>query len=125
MGEIEPLVPWGCRCRFPGSSWPRGLKRAWAASRYGAAIPGRTKWPASPGVPAAARALLTRRSLWRRCVYYRRSLGANHSLCPRAGPAFLCRRHHATERGGIRALSEWLTENTDLDVTFIDIPNPA
>ncbi|MGU7801458.1 Nif3-like dinuclear metal center protein, partial [Escherichia coli] len=27
--------------------------------------------------------------------------------------------------GGIRALSEWLTENTDLDVTFIDIPNPA
>ncbi|MDU1296276.1 MAG: hypothetical protein E6973_10365, partial [Enterobacter hormaechei] len=23
------------------------------------------------------------------------------------------------------ALSEWLTENTDLDVTFIDIPNPA
>ena len=33
--------------------------------------------------------------------------------------------HHATERGGIRALSEWLTENTDLDVTFIDIPNPA
>ncbi|ENT8684129.1 Nif3-like dinuclear metal center protein, partial [Shigella sonnei] len=31
----------------------------------------------------------------------------------------------ATERGGIRALSEWLNENTDLDVTFIDIPNPA
>ena len=30
-----------------------------------------------------------------------------------------------TERGGIRALSEWLNENTDLDVTFIDIPNPA
>ncbi|MFS4686531.1 Nif3-like dinuclear metal center hexameric protein [Klebsiella quasipneumoniae subsp. similipneumoniae] len=29
------------------------------------------------------------------------------------------------ERGGIRALSEWLTETTDLDVTFIDIPNPA
>lgn len=23
------------------------------------------------------------------------------------------------------ALSEWLNENTDLDVTFIDIPNPA
>ncbi|MFV2738679.1 hypothetical protein ACNI2D_46980, partial [Escherichia coli] len=22
-------------------------------------------------------------------------------------------------------LSEWLNENTDLDVTFIDIPNPA
>ena len=38
---------------------------------------------------------------------------------------FYAASHHATERGGIRALSEWLTENTDLDVTFIDIPNPA
>ena len=38
---------------------------------------------------------------------------------------FYAAGHHATERGGIRALSEWLTENTDLDVTFIDIPNPA
>ena len=37
----------------------------------------------------------------------------------------MLRVHHATERGGIRALSEWLNENTDLDVTFIDIPNPA
>ena len=25
----------------------------------------------------------------------------------------------------ILSLSEWLNENTDLDVTFIDIPNPA
>ncbi|WP_188293870.1 Nif3-like dinuclear metal center hexameric protein, partial [Salmonella enterica] len=33
--------------------------------------------------------------------------------------------HQATERGGIRALSEWLNENTALDVTFNDIPNPA
>ena len=38
---------------------------------------------------------------------------------------FYAAGHHATERGGIRALSEWLTENTELDVTFIDIPNPA
>ena len=38
---------------------------------------------------------------------------------------FIAAGHHATERGGIRALSEWLNENTDLDVTFIDIPNPA
>lgn len=41
------------------------------------------------------------------------------------GLHFYAAGHHATERGGIRALSEWLTENTDLDVTFIDIPNPA
>ena len=41
------------------------------------------------------------------------------------GLHFYAAGHHATERGGIRALSEWLNENTDLDVTFIDIPNPA
>ncbi len=41
------------------------------------------------------------------------------------GCIFYAAGHHATERGGIRALSEWLNENTDLDVTFIDIPNPA
>ena len=41
------------------------------------------------------------------------------------GLHFYAAGHHATERGGIRALSEWLTETTDLDVTFIDIPNPA
>ena len=41
------------------------------------------------------------------------------------GLHFYSAGHHATERGGIRALSEWLTENTDLDVTFIDIPNPV
>ena len=46
-------------------------------------------------------------------------------LARESGVAFLAAGHHATERGGIRALSEWLTENTDLDVTFIDIPNPA
>lgn len=38
---------------------------------------------------------------------------------------FYAAGHHATERGGIRALSDWLSENTELDVTFIDIPNPA
>lgn len=41
------------------------------------------------------------------------------------GLHFYAAGHHATERGGIRALSEWLNENTALDVTFIDIPNPA
>ncbi|SPX56447.1 putative hydrolase-oxidase [Klebsiella pneumoniae] len=46
-----------CRCRFPASNWPRGSKRDWGASRCGAAIPGRTPSAASPGVPAAARAL--------------------------------------------------------------------
>ncbi|MFC0142317.1 type 2 GTP cyclohydrolase I [Erwinia mallotivora] len=41
------------------------------------------------------------------------------------GIHFFAAGHHATERGGIRALGEWLTENYALDVTFIDIDNPA
>lgn len=81
-----------CRCRFPASNWPRGSKRDWGASRCGAAIPGRTPSAASPGVPAAARAYRRRGALWRGRLYHRRSVGTNYSLCPRAGPAFLCRR---------------------------------
>ncbi|OBT08590.1 Nif3-like dinuclear metal center hexameric protein [Vibrio sp. UCD-FRSSP16_10] len=33
--------------------------------------------------------------------------------------------HHATERYGIKALGEWLTQEHGLDVTFIDINNPV
>ncbi|WP_016675448.1 Nif3-like dinuclear metal center hexameric protein, partial [Yersinia pestis] len=38
---------------------------------------------------------------------------------------FYAAGHHATERYGIKALGEWLAEQYQLDVTFIDIPNPA
>lgn len=38
---------------------------------------------------------------------------------------FYAAGHHATERYGIKALGEWLAEQHQLDVTFIDIPNPA
>lgn len=41
------------------------------------------------------------------------------------GLHFFAAGHHATERGGIRALGEWLATHHDIDVTFIDIPNPA
>lgn len=41
------------------------------------------------------------------------------------GLHFFAAGHHATERGGIKALGEWLAESYGLDVTFIDIPNPA
>lgn len=33
--------------------------------------------------------------------------------------------HHATERFGIKALGEWIAREKGLDVTFIDIENPA
>jgi len=41
------------------------------------------------------------------------------------GLHFFAAGHHATERGGIKALGEWLAEHHGLDVTFIDIDNPA
>lgn len=41
------------------------------------------------------------------------------------GLHFYAAGHHATERGGIRALGNWLAQQYYFDVTFIDIPNPA
>ncbi|MFE8148870.1 type 2 GTP cyclohydrolase I [Brenneria goodwinii] len=41
------------------------------------------------------------------------------------GLHFFAAGHHATERGGIRALGDWLARQHGFDVTFIDIPNPA
>jgi dinuclear metal center YbgI/SA1388 family protein len=33
--------------------------------------------------------------------------------------------HHATERYGVKALGEWLAQEHQFDVTFIDIDNPV
>lgn len=41
------------------------------------------------------------------------------------GINFYAAGHHATERYGICALGEWLAQQYDLDVTFVDIDNPA
>lgn len=41
------------------------------------------------------------------------------------GVNFYAAGHHATERYGIKALGEWLATHHQLEVTFIDIPNPA
>ncbi|WP_437611434.1 type 2 GTP cyclohydrolase I [Erwinia sp. V71] len=41
------------------------------------------------------------------------------------GVHFFAAGHHATERAGIRALGEWLAAHHGLDVTFVDIDNPA
>ncbi|WWO96673.1 MAG: Nif3-like dinuclear metal center hexameric protein [Candidatus Dasytiphilus stammeri] len=41
------------------------------------------------------------------------------------GIHFFAAGHHATERGGIKALSKWLENNYALRVMFIDIENPA
>lgn len=41
------------------------------------------------------------------------------------GLHFFAAGHHATERGGVHALGDWLAGQHGFDVTFIDIPNPA
>ncbi|AWK15031.1 type 2 GTP cyclohydrolase I [Candidatus Fukatsuia symbiotica] len=41
------------------------------------------------------------------------------------GVNFYAAGHHATERYGIEALGKWLIDEHQLDVIFIDVPNPA
>lgn len=41
------------------------------------------------------------------------------------GINFIAAGHHATERYGVKALGEKLATETGLDVTFVDVPNPA
>lgn len=41
------------------------------------------------------------------------------------GLHFYAAGHHATERYGVKALGEWLEKEHKLEVTFIDIDNPA
>lgn len=126
MGEIEPLVPWGeLTMPVPGlelASWIEarlGRKPLWCGDtdlRWSSASPGARGGQSF--IDSAARfgvdAFITG-EVSEQTIHSAREQGLH----------FYAAGHHATERGGIRALSEWLNENTDLDVTFIDIPNPA
>ena len=47
------------------------------------------------------------------------------NVAKEAGVHFLACGHYATERLGVRALGEHLAEKFDLEVEFIDIPNPV
>lgn len=126
-GEIAPLVMWGeLNMAVPGSELA-----SWIAARlgrtplwYGETGPERVKrvaWCTGGGqgfIDDAARfgvdAFITGE-------VSEQTIHSAHEQ----GLHFYAAGHHATERGGIRALSEWLSSETDLDVTFIDIPNPA
>jgi dinuclear metal center YbgI/SA1388 family protein len=46
-------------------------------------------------------------------------------LARESGVAYIGAGHHATERGGVRALGNHLAEHFGLRHTFIDIPNPV
>lgn len=41
------------------------------------------------------------------------------------GVHFIAAGHYATERFGVRALGRWLAERHDLEVEFIEMPNPV
>ncbi len=124
MGEIEPLVPWGeLTMPVPGlelASWIEarlGRKPLWCGDT-GPEVVQRVAWCTGGGqsfIDSAARfgvdAFITG-EVSEQTIHSAREQGLH----------FYAAGHHATERGGIRALSEWLNENTDLDVTFIDIP---
>ncbi len=49
-----------------------------------------------------------------RTIYIARELGIH----------FIAAGHHATERDGVKALGQWLSETEDLSFEFIDINNP-
>jgi dinuclear metal center YbgI/SA1388 family protein len=41
------------------------------------------------------------------------------------GVHYIAAGHYATERFGVRALGRWIEEHHDIDVEFIDLPNPV
>lgn len=49
-----------------------------------------------------------------RTIYIARELGIH----------FIAAGHHATERDGVKVLGQWLIDNYDIDVEFVDIHNP-
>jgi putative NIF3 family GTP cyclohydrolase 1 type 2 len=46
-------------------------------------------------------------------------------LALESGVHYFAAGHHATERGGVRALGEHLSHQFDVDVQFIDLPIPV
>ncbi len=49
----------------------------------------------------------------------------NLHMAKEEGVHFVAAGHHATERFGIQALGDYLGEKCDLDIQYIDIPNPV
>ncbi|ALV93040.1 MULTISPECIES: type 2 GTP cyclohydrolase I [Pantoea] len=126
-GEIQPLVPWG-ELAEPLSGEALAAK---IAERLG-----RTPLHCGDNAPA-----LIKRVAWcsgggQGFIDSAAAFGVDafisgevseqtiHSAREQ-GLHFFAAGHHATERAGIKALGEWLAENHGLDVTFIDIDNPA
>lgn len=61
----------------------------------------------------------------RGCFHLRRGVRAAFHLANESGVAFIAAGHHATERYGICALGDWLAEQGDLRVTYLEFDNPV
>ena len=55
----------------------------------------------------------------------RRARGAELSLAKEARDQFVAAGHHATEKLGVKALTERIADRFDLEWEFIDLPNPV
>lgn len=126
-GEIQPLVPWG-ELAEPLSGAALAEKIAQRLGRSplhcgdnAPALIKRVAWCSGGGqgfIDSAAAfgvdAFITG-EVSEQTIHSAREQGLH----------FFAAGHHATERGGIKALGEWLAAHHGLDVTFIDIDNPA
>lgn len=127
LGEIEPLLPYGefdtplnaviLRGRLEkllgrdvlhcGDHAPADIRRiAWCSGGGQGFI----QQAADFGVDAFITGEVSEQT-----IHIAREMGVN----------FYAAGHHATERYGIKALGEWLASEHQLEVIFIDIPNPA
>lgn len=126
-GEIQPLVPWG--------ELAEPLSGEALAAKIAAKL-GRTPLHCGDNAPACIKRIAWCSGGGQGFIDSAAAFGVDafitgevseqtiHSAREQ-GLHFFAAGHHATERGGIKALGEWLAQQHGLDVTFIDIDNPA
>lgn len=126
-GEVQPLVPWG--------ELAEPLSGEALAAKIAAKL-GRTPLHCGDNAPAHIKRIAWCSGGGQGFIDSAAAFGVDafitgevseqtiHSAREQ-GLHFFAAGHHATERGGIKALGEWLAQQHGLDVTFIDIDNPA
>ncbi|ARJ40741.1 Nif3-like dinuclear metal center protein [Pantoea alhagi] len=127
QGEIQPLVPWG--------ELKESLSGEQLAERINRVL-GRQPLHCSDNAPPQIRRIAWCSGGGQGFIDSAADFGVDAFITGEVseqtihsarenGLHFFAAGHHATERGGIRALGEWLAAHHQLDVTFIDIANPA
>lgn len=127
QGEVQPLVPWG--------ELAESLTGEQLAARINAAL-GRQPLHCGDNAPQQIRRIAWCSGGGQGFIDSAAAFGVDAFITGEVseqtihsarenGLHFFAAGHHATERGGIRALGEWLAAQHQLDVTFIDIDNPA